>query len=109
MSRRSKRSEAARQDHGCHHEHVIAGAVEKFQEHVATLAGAIVAEHALILGESFQFGTRDGGDLMQNLVEAGIGRFDFEAAAVPGHPGLVGRLVVGRKVGVIVVFIVFCF
>jgi hypothetical protein len=77
-------------------EHVIAGPVEEVQEQVAP--GSVSAEDALILGESFQFGTRVSGDLMQNLVEAGIERFDFEAATVPVHPGLVWRLA-GGKIG----------
>jgi len=77
------------------HEHVVAGAFEELPKYVAPWAGAVAPEDALILGESFQFRTCAGGDLMQNLVEAGIERFDFEAVPVPTYPGQIGRLVSG--------------
>jgi len=81
-----------------HHDDVISGALEQLGENVARLAGAVNAEDALIGAHSFNLCPGCGGDILEDLLQAGVCRFDAETLAIPYDGGL-GRAVIRGPFG----------
>jgi hypothetical protein len=52
------------------HEHVIAGALQELGEHIARLAGAVVSKNPLIGSQPIYLCAGNGGNILQNLLEA---------------------------------------
>ena len=77
------------------HHHVVTGALQKLGKHFSCLAGTIDAEHPLIGGQPLHCGAGSGGNIVQNLLQAGVLGVDEETLAIPDDRGL-DWLIVGR-------------
>jgi len=65
------------------HHYVVTGALQELGEHVARLTGPIDAEHPLIRIQTLDLCAGSGGDIVQDLLEAGVLGIDAEPLAVP--------------------------
>lgn len=78
LARRSRR-------HVADHQDVVTGALQQLGEDIAGVSRAIGAEDALVSAEAVHLDAGDGGNVFENLLQAGVGRADAEAMTVPNH------------------------
>lgn len=75
-------------------QHVVAGALQKLAEDIACRSGAVDAEDSLVGGESFDLCAGGGGNVVEDLLQAGVCGVDAQALTVPDDLGW-GGVVVG--------------
>jgi len=67
-------------------DHVAAGTVEQGGQNLSRVIGAVLTEDALVRDAAGDLHASVGGDLAEDLVEAGVVRRDRKRAVVVGDP-----------------------